>query len=370
MRALGFDAKSVAPTVESPAVDDWRAKSPIGGARLAARHFSSRAGGEVPDLLTAIAEERPDALLVDILALGALSVAEASGRPWASFCPMPLPVPSRDTPPFGPGLRPARGPLGALLQRPVRAFISRATEPALRPRLDALRAALALPPLGALHELLLQAPLLIYMTAEGFEYHRSDWPQNVVMVGPCAWDPPAVLPRQLRDLEEPLILVATSSVFQRDARLVDAAFRAFEGERCHVVATLPAASADALEPPANATLLPFASHAPILERTVCAITHGGMGITQKALAQGVPVCAAPFGRDQFEVARRVEVAAAGSRLPAWHLSPRRLQKKVREAISRRAGAIRVARDFATLDGPRVAADEIERRLLGRMPTQP
>ena len=29
-----------------------------------------------------------------------------------------------------------------------------------------------------------------------------------------------------------------------------------------------------------------------------------MGATQKALAHGVPVCAVPFGRDQFEVARR------------------------------------------------------------------
>lgn len=36
------------------------------------------------------------------------------------------------------------------------------------------------------------------------------------------------------------------------------------------------------------------------------ISHGGTGTTQKALAAGVPVCAVPFMRDQFEVARRVE----------------------------------------------------------------
>ena len=35
-----------------------------------------------------------------------------------------------------------------------------------------------------------------------------------------------------------------------------------------------------------------------------------MGITQKALAAGVPVCAVPFGRDQFEVARRVSKGEA------------------------------------------------------------
>ena len=63
-------------------------------------------------------------------------------------------------------------------------------------------------------------------------------------------------------------------------------------------------------------VLCFVAHGPILDRAACAITHGGMGATQKALARGVPVCAVPFGRDQFEVARRVEVAGAGIRLAA------------------------------------------------------
>ena len=62
-----------------------------------------------------------------------------------------------------------------------------------------------------------------------------------------------------------------------------------------------------------------------------------MGATQKALARGVPVCAVPFGRDQFEVARRVEVARAGARLPAKRLSPERLLAAVREAMRCRKG---------------------------------
>ena len=78
----------------------------------------------------------------------------------------------------------------------------------------------------------------------------------------------------------------------------------------------------------------FVPHAPVLDRAACAVTHGGMGATQKALARGVPVCAVPFGRDQLEVARRVEVAGAGTRLPAKRLRPDRLRAKVREAIRR------------------------------------
>ena len=56
-------------------------------------------------------------------------------------------------------------------------------------------------------------------------------------------------------------------------------------------------------------------------------------ILSQALARGVPVCVVPFGRDQFEVARRVEVARCGTRLPARKLTAARLSAKVRQAMT-------------------------------------
>jgi MGT family glycosyltransferase len=203
------------------------------------------------------------------------------------------------------------------------------------------------------------------MTAEPFEYPRSDWPASVRLIGPCAWDPPADAPEWLDDLKRPLVLVTTSSEFQDDGRLVRTALDALAGEELEVVATLPAATIGAMEVPANARVLPFVPHSPLLERAACAITHGGMGATQKALALGVPVCAVPFGRDQLEVARRVEVSGAGTRLPASKLSPQRLRAKVLEAISRKAGAERIAAAFADAGGATAAVDAFEQELLSR-----
>lgn len=77
------------------------------------------------------------------------------------------------------------------------------------------------------------------------------------------------------------------------------------------------------------------------------------------------MCAVPFGRDQFEVARRVEVVGAGTRLPARRLTADRLRAAVREAMGRGAAARAVAEAFAAAGGPRAAADALERRLLGR-----
>jgi UDP:flavonoid glycosyltransferase YjiC (YdhE family) len=90
-----------------------------------------------------------------------------------------------------------------------------------------------------------------------------------------------------------------------------------------------------------------------------------MGATQKALASGVPVCVVPFGRDQFEVARRVEVAHCGTRLPAKKLIAARLRAKVREAMTMTGGARRVAAGFAATGGVARGAELIEHRVLGQ-----
>jgi UDP:flavonoid glycosyltransferase YjiC (YdhE family) len=125
-----------------------------------------------------------------------------------------------------------------------------------------------------------------------------------------------------------------------------------------VVATLPAAKLD-IQTPVNARIEAFVAHGPLLARAVCAVTHGGAGATQKALAAGVPVCVVPFGRDQLEVARRVQVADAGTRLPAQKLNAERLRNQVRLAITKRDGARRVADGFRASGGAQSAADAFE-----------
>jgi len=127
---------------------------------------------------------------------------------------------------------------------------------------------------------------------------------------------------------------------------------------------VPAGQAEGGPASPNATVCRFAPHGPLLDRAVCAVTHGGMGATQKALARGVPVCVVPYGRDQFEVARRAEVAGCGTRLPAKKLSPARLRAKVREAMTMTDGAARVAAGFAATGGVPRGADLFEQRVLG------
>lgn len=360
MSARGFDATPISPAIEALEHDDHLARSPPGKVGRAMATFGARAPHEVDDLRAALNDERPDALLVDCMAWGATAVAEDWGGHWAQWFPYPLPLASHDVPPFGPGLRPARGPAGRLRDRLIRPIATRTMVSSALPKINAVRASVGVPAFTTADDMFTVAPRLLYMTAEPLEYPRSDWPASVRMVGPCCWDPPAEAPTWLADIRRPLVLVSTSSEFQDDGQLVRTALDALAGEDVDVVATLPSAQAQPPDSvPANARVERFVPHGPLLERAACAITHGGAGATQKALAAGVPVCVVPFGRDQLEVARRVEVAGAGTRLPAQRLTPRRLRSKVREALTKRDGARRVAEGFAATGGAAAAADAVE-----------
>jgi MGT family glycosyltransferase len=362
MRDRGFDAAPIDAAIEQIVHGDYAARTPLGAQKRAMRTFCARAEHEIGDLRRGIDDVQPDLLLVDINAWGALAVAEAWGGPWASWCPYPLPLASREAPPFGPGLRPARGPAGRLRDRVLGPITFGALERIVKPLVNGVRERVGVPPVSDATDMFTRAPLLLYLTAEPFEYPRSDWPSNVRLVGPCDWDPPADPPEWLADIEHPIVLVTTSSEFQDDGRLVRCALEALADEQVHVIATLPSGDPHSFDAPRNARVLPFVPHAPILDRASCAITHGGMGATQKALARGVPVCAVPFARDQFEVARRVEVAGAGSRLPAFRLRADRLRAKVRTAMASREGAIRIAGAYRAAGGPAAAADLCEQQL--------
>jgi MGT family glycosyltransferase len=242
-----------------------------------------------------------------------------------------------------------------------------AIERAMLPSVNEVRSELGLPGLTSTDEMFTGPPLLVYLTAEPFEYHRGDWPDHIVMVGPCDWEPPSEPPEWLTQVDRPLVLVTTSSEFQDDGRLVRCALEALAEEPVHVVATLPSGDPADYDIPANAHVERFLPHGPLLDRAVCAVTHGGMGATQTALARGVPVCAVPFGRDQWEVARRVEVAGAGTRLAARRLTPARLRAKVAAAMALADGAARVAAGYRAAGGPAAAAAAIEDRLLREPP---
>lgn len=366
MREIGMRAEAVDPRIEAVAGRDCSAPDALRVLKSTIDVLCRRAVIEVDDVRRAMTRVRPDAVIVDANCWGAMSMAEASGLPWLVFSPFTPYLRSRAAPPFGPGLRPLPGLAGSVRDASMRPFVSCLFDRRVVPRVNAVRARLGVPAIRSVDGLMRRAPMLLAVGGEPFEYPHSDWP-DVHFIGACVFEPPPTeVAGRVATVDAPTVLVSTSSVAQADAELGRIALQALADEPVHVVATFPTGIPDGLPRTPNATVRRFVNHGAVLDRAICAVTHGGMGATVKALNRGVPVCAVPFARDQAEVARRVQVARCGTRLPAKRLTAARLLAAVREATTMAEGARRVAAGFAATGGVAHGADLIERRLPGRV----
>jgi MGT family glycosyltransferase len=207
-----------------------------------------------------------------------------------------------------------------------------------------------------------RAPLYLYYTAPPLEDPGIGFPPSFSFVGPGLWEPPAPAPSWLDELPEPLVIVSVSSEFQHDHALIETALRALADEPVGVAVSTAAHDPESFAAPANARLARWLPHGALLSRAACVVCHGGMGITQKTLAAGVPLCIVPFGRDQFEVGARVVALGAGTCLPPDQLSADALRAAVREAMTMRRGAEQVADAFARSGGAAAAASALEAQL--------
>ncbi len=212
---------------------------------------------------------------------------------------------------------------------------------------------------GAVDELsglALTARRVLYQIAEAFEHAHGGWPEEVRFVGPGLWEPPSPpLARPAR----PLVLVTCSTELQRDGRLVEIALEALADEDVDVVAPTATLDPAPFRAPANARVVRDESHGAILPRAAAVVCHGGMGITQKALSAGVPLCVVPLGRDQLDVARHVVIAGVGTRVAPDELTAPRLRAAVRGARRLAPAARRMADAFAAAGGAEAAAREVE-----------
>jgi MGT family glycosyltransferase len=340
LRAVGLSAEPIAAEIESITLDDWKGSDPEEGLGLAYATFTARAEHEVPDVTRAIEDVDPSGLLIDVTTVGAAAVAEAGTIPWVqtiplfqhfSFTPGALRhlamVPFEIAPP---GLDVLNGP-----RRTV----------GLEPLTDA--------------DSKWRAPLHLYYTSPPFGPTGIDLPPTFRMVGPGTWEPPTEPPDFLADVERPLVLVGVSSELQSDAVLIETALAALGADDVELAVSTAAHDPAQFAAPPNAHVERWLPHGPIVGRAACVVCHGGMGITQKALAAGVPVCVVPFGRDQFEVAEFVVGAGAGTCVLPDELSPDSLRAAVHEAMGMTAGAERIAEGFARAGGASAAADAIE-----------
>jgi MGT family glycosyltransferase len=360
VRGAGLACEPIDSRIEAIEMDDHSAKSQVAAGEKAFEVWARRARIEVSDFEAAIAAVSPDLALVDTTTYGAKAVAEREHLPWVESRPFLLEDPAPGVPPFGFGLRPMRGPLGRLRNAALAKLSARFDAKARLPTANAGRTAAGLPPCATIADARHRAELTLYFTAEPFEYRRR-MPPGVLMVGAGTWDPPSALPVEIPDDERPLALVTCSSEFQDDGEIAAAALDGLRDD-WRLVVTTAGVDPASLSAAGDAIVERFLPHRPLLERASVVVCHGGMGITQKALSYGVPVCVVPWARDQLDVAAHVLEAGAGTKLSRRKLSPQRLAAAVGAARECSPGAARVKAGYEETGMAKTAATAIERLL--------
>ena len=357
--AEGIEHRPISGEIEALEIQDYLGSNPLKQFQLAMKCWLARAPYEVDDLRRTSTEIAPDLIVVDANCWGAAAYASAQPKRWAMFLPYSLPVSSPETPAFGPGFAPPRHWLDRQRDRLVWAVQDVSTRGCIK-QLNSLRAELGASPLNNAQDIFLQADLLLYLTAEPFEYSRRVWPKNVRAIGPGLWAPPGEVPQWVNDLPRPRVLVSVSTEFQEDGAIIEAALTGLADEPGSVIVTTAAVDPSAFSAPHDRVrITQFLPHAQVIPQMDVVVTHGGMGTTQRSLAAGVPVCVVPWGRDQSESARRAVECGAGTIVARSKLTPDRLRAAVRDARQLTPGAQKVAQSFRNAGGGPKGASLLE-----------
>lgn len=327
-------------------VSDWVGDPAEGFARMRDSLALGPAAAYAADVREELERRPAAALLTELLLFGPQVAAEAAGIPYIVLNPTVNVVPAPGVPPFGLGLRPQTDEAGRRRDEELGARMLAAWDEGL-PALNAARAEQGLEPLEHALDQGRTAARVLVMTSRTFDF-LGPLPPTVVHVGPRLDDVSWAGEWQAPPGDQPLVLVGLSSDYQDQGDLLRRIASALATLPVRAVLTTgngidPAS----IEAPANVHVVKAAPHSAVLREAALAITHGGHGVTIKSLAAGVPLVCLPMGRDQLDVAARVEHAGAGVRLehtaaPAEIASAAEQvlgEPSYREAAERIAGAI-------------------------------
>lgn len=338
--------------------------------------------GQLRDLEPLLDEWRPDVIVCDPTMWAPFLVLHEARRipvaifSWTIACMLS----GRDIPPWGRGL-PLPTTWGRRLRVDLERLLTRAVTREFRAAANALRQQYGLAPLkGTIIDFAGTMPLYMVAGVPEYDYNRHDLPPHVSYVGHCVYSRPSgALPSWVEELpaDRPLVYVTEGTVTASQPRLLQAAARGLAGLPLDVLLK----DAQIVDPDRDPASVGLGALAPnirretytpggggdVLQRSTLVITNGGAGSVMAALTAGVPLIVVPTAWDKPENAQRVVEAGAGLRLPAKGLTPERLRQAVLRVLGDpafRANAQRIAEAVRRYDGPRGAADLLEKMCVG------
>ncbi|HEY0498176.1 MAG TPA: glycosyltransferase [Kutzneria sp.] len=286
------------------------------------------ADGMAPLVDAAVAEFRPDAMLVDQQALAGALIAERRGIPFATSATTSaeLLAPLAELP-----------KVAAWLDDLLAGLRNRHGSPA------------------ASHDLRFSPHgVLAFSTEELVGPTKAD----IVYVGPSITERPDDTP--LPELDgRPVILVSLGTAnAEAGAKFLRTAVEA--------LAELPDYQGIVVDPTGEVTDVRRVPQLALLPKCAAVVCHAGHNTVCEALSHGVPLVVAPIRDDQPIVAQQVVDAGAGVRVRFGRVTAEQLREAITEALGHAEGARRIQSSFASAGGAEAAANWLSELAATRM----
>ena len=327
--------------------------------------FIDAAVQQVKDLTETLRDFPVDAILADFCFLGAAWLHEQGGPPWAGFSVSALAFSSRDTAPFGLGMKPDNSAFGQFRNRGLNWLTERVIFKEVTAYMNQVRADLGLAPSQTSFFNVISPFLHLVGSVPEFEYPRRDLPDRVHFVGPLLgnniateFTPPDWWEELKGDL--PVVQVTQGTIATDPERLIVPTLRALASENVLVVATIFNRSLDSMLPdeiPANARIALFIPYLELLPHVDVMITNGGFNSVQMALANGVPLIGAGKSEDKPEICARIDWLGAGIDLKTDTPTPEQIRVAVSKVLADRRYQDRaqdLQRKISEYDAPSLA----------------
>ncbi len=273
----------------------------------------------------------PDIYISDPMVYGPYLQAEQTGKPSINLHVLPLPLSSKDHGPFGTGIGPSNSFFGRLRIRVLNFLVDNIIFRDLRKYCNHLRSEVGLEPFDHIfNDFLKSATKVMTVTIPGFDYPRSDMPNNVEYIGP-------IMPRNSTDFVEPewwpelrdkrpVILVNQGTIANDITELILPTMKALRNEDVLLIAVPVKEQIKDL--PSNVKVAKFIPFAHLLPHVDVMVTNGGYGATHMALAHGIPLVTSGGSEDKMEVSARVEYSGCGINLKKLKPRPEQIRRAV------------------------------------------
>ncbi|MBD2701975.1 glycosyltransferase family 1 protein [Spirosoma sp. BT702] len=274
---------------------------------------------------------------------------------------VPLPQSSRDLPPNGIGMTPAKSWMGRHVQSLLRMVVGRMMRQCTDVYNEVIRPFGLPPEKGLLFDIAVtKADRYLQSGTPGFEYKRSDISENVHFVGPLlphkSGNKRPFRHAQLACTYRRVVLVTQGTVERDPGKIIIPTLEAFKNENdTLVIATTGGSQTAELRskyPQSNIIIEDFIDFNAVMPYASVFVTNGGYGGVLLSIKNGLPMVVAGVYEGKNEIAARLSHFGLGLRLNTETPKAGSIRRSVEEVLSSsqyRDNVVNLATEFTQYD---------------------